>query len=105
VVTNKDRRNSIRSSWGNSTYYNDYPVKFIFLIGISTSLGNHPTETSVKMLKEEEKFDDIILGDFHDSFHNLTYKGTFLKFFVYFGRIMAVILISTWLPVEHLYLP
>lgn len=71
VVTNQDRRKAIRASWGNSTYYTSYPVKFIFL------LGTH-ADTDLKVLKEEEEHDDILLGDFQDSFHNLTYKGSFL---------------------------
>ena len=35
-------------------------------------------DTDLKVLKEEEEHDDILLGDFQDSFHNLTYKGSFL---------------------------
>ena len=85
-MSNKDRRRAIRSSWGNSTYYNDYPAKFIFLLGVDKTMGK---ETSVKYLKEEEQFDDIILGDFHDSFHNLTYKG---KFFCHFESMEMLIL-------------
>ena len=44
----------------------------VFLIAIEAHLGK---ETSLEMLKEEKKFDDILFGDFDDSFHNLTYKG------------------------------
>ena len=47
------------------------PAKLIFLIGINSKLGK---ETSLEMLREEEHFDDILFGDFDDSFHNLTMK-------------------------------
>ena len=71
-MTNKDKRRAIRETWGNSEHYKLHPSKLIFLVGIDTNLGK---DTSFILLKDEKKFEDILFGDFDDSFHNLTYKG------------------------------
>jgi len=59
----KQRRASIRHSWGNVTHYKNYPAQVIFLLGMTK-------------LEELEKDDDLLVGDFVDSFHNLTYKDS-----------------------------
>ena len=74
ILTNLERRSAIRGSWGNSSYYNDYPVKLLFLLGLDTSMNK---KTNIESLNYEYPYDDILLGDFNDSFHNLTYKGSF----------------------------
>jgi hypothetical protein len=72
VINNVVNRNAIRRTWGNMTNYDLFPARLVFLSGRDAHLG---TETDKKYAKEAE-FDDILLGDFTDSFHNLTYKDS-----------------------------
>ena len=69
LFSNKDRRDSIRATWGNSKFYDDFKIKTIFLLG---------NDNLDEMQKEAAEFDDILAGDFLESFHNLTFKDSML---------------------------
>lgn len=63
------KRAVIRNTWGNATVYREYNTKIVFLMGIDI------TESDEKR-RQWNNESDIIVGDFHDSFHNLTYKDS-----------------------------
>lgn len=68
---NKERRNVIRSTWGNpkvSAAYN-YKIKTIFIVGSSDD-----QETNEKVLEESSFHKDIALFSFRDKYWNNIYK-------------------------------
>lgn len=73
---NFERRQAIRSTWGNETYVEKtlgVTVKVLFALGL------HPRPLERKkvqreLLEEDEKYHDLIQQDFLDTFHNLTLK-------------------------------
>ena len=67
--SNINRRKAIRATWGNSKFYDDFKIKTIFLLG-NDNIG--------EVQKEAEEFDDILAGDFQESFNNLTFKDSML---------------------------
>lgn len=71
--TQYERRAACRETWAHS----DPRTKTYFLMGWVQS-----TTVQKRIDEEEEKFHDIIQGNFVDSYHNLTYKHTMaLKWF------------------------
>lgn len=70
-----ERRGLIRDTWGHF----DYRMKMYFLLGATTS-----SEIQQKVYKENSKHNDIIQGNFIDSYRNNTYKSVMgLKWFTY----------------------
>ncbi|KAI4882832.1 hypothetical protein NFI96_003796 [Prochilodus magdalenae] len=73
---NFERRQAIRSTWGNEAYVKetlDVTVKVVFALG----LPPHPsqrTKLQQKLFQEDEEYHDLIQQDFLDTFHNLTIK-------------------------------
>lgn len=73
---NFERRQAIRSTWGNETYIEStlgVTVKVLFALGL------HPIPEERGKLKEDlmfedQKYRDLIQQDFIDTFHNLTLK-------------------------------
>jgi len=63
------RRDAIRKTWGNARHYENYPAQVVFLLGLDSAQAE-------KKFDELEKDDDLLVGDFVDSFHNLTYKDS-----------------------------
>ena len=61
------RRAAIRETWGNYAYYPHYPAQVVFLLGITA-------ENQLEHQLEDD--DDLLVGDFVDTFHNLTYKDS-----------------------------
>ncbi|XP_026879246.2 UDP-GlcNAc:betaGal beta-1,3-N-acetylglucosaminyltransferase 7 isoform X2 [Electrophorus electricus] len=88
VITQHDRREVIRQTWGKELVMNGKRIKTIFLLGKSTNKkekANHQ-----KLLEYEDYiYGDILQWDFMDSFFNLTLKEThFLKwFYTYCGTV------------------
>ncbi|XP_002738327.1 beta-1,3-galactosyltransferase 1-like [Saccoglossus kowalevskii] len=69
-VANFERRATIRQTWGGTAFVASNRVATMFL------LGNDNNDKLRKMVRhEKEQFDDIIMGDFVDSYHNLTLKS------------------------------
>ena len=64
------RRAAIRETWGNIAHYSHYPAQVVFLLGTTA------VDQLEHQLEEEEEEDDLLVGDFVDSFHNLTYKDS-----------------------------
>ena len=62
---------AIRESWGNLGHYNlENAIQIVFLLGKSADSTN---EDSISA--EAEKFDDIVQGDYLDTYANLTLKA------------------------------
>lgn len=78
---NVERRNAIRSTWGNETYIQNtlgVTVKVLFALGTT---GEEATWTSrsgqvlqAQLVHEDQVHGDLIQQDFLDTFHNLTLK-------------------------------
>ncbi len=67
LVGSKERRAQIRSGWGNEKYFKKFKVKRVFLFGRGEEFY---------LKQEAENFDDILMGDFRESFYNLTFKDS-----------------------------
>ncbi len=77
---NFDKRSAIRKTWGNENNLINNKMRIVFLVG-------QVNETSVQrnLIKENEQFNDLVQGNFVDSYRNLTYKHIMgLKWVVYF---------------------
>lgn len=78
---NIQRRNAIRSTWGNETFIQDslgVTVKVLFVLGAHVPTHYSPYKRTFgpqEQLEFEDKLHkDLIQQDFSDSFHNLTLK-------------------------------
>lgn len=75
--SNFQRRMDIRNTWGNKSITN---VSILFFLGLEEKLENQG-----KIDSENEKYNDIIQGNYIDSYYNLTYKhASVVKYFVYY---------------------
>ncbi|XP_056613368.1 UDP-GlcNAc:betaGal beta-1,3-N-acetylglucosaminyltransferase 7-like [Triplophysa dalaica] len=86
VITQYDRREVIRQTWGKEKTIGGKNVKILFLLGTSSKEGE--TANHQKLLEYENFiYEDILQWDFMDSFFNLTLKEIhFLKWFSIFCR-------------------
>ncbi|XP_038139499.1 lactosylceramide 1,3-N-acetyl-beta-D-glucosaminyltransferase A-like [Cyprinodon tularosa] len=75
---NTERRNAIRSTWGNETYIQNtlgVTVKVVFALGsLRTKRQNSSGRFQKLLVKEDQLHGDLIQKNFLDSFHNLTLK-------------------------------
>ncbi|KAJ8356796.1 hypothetical protein SKAU_G00195900 [Synaphobranchus kaupii] len=81
IITQHDRRDTIRKTWGREQEVDGKRVKTLFLLGKSS---NEQEKAHHQKLLEYEDYiyGDILQWDFMDSFFNLTLKEThFLKWF------------------------
>ena len=67
---NFQRRALVRNTWGNQTYYSDFKIKVLFVLGKTDDKKVQETLDA-----EEEQYRDILQEDYKDSYKNLTYKG------------------------------
>ena len=67
---NFERRNLMRKTWLNSTFYYPETIRVVFLLGIVSNLL-----LQFKIENENSVHKDIVQGHFIDSYHNLTNKG------------------------------
>lgn len=65
-----NRRNIMRQTWMNSSYYNPESIRVVFLLGEVSDIS-----LQTKIEHENYVFKDIVQGHFIDSYHNLTNKG------------------------------
>lgn len=65
-----NRRNIMRRTWLNSSYYNPESIRVVFLLGEVSDIS-----LQMKIERENSVFKDIVQGHFIDSYHNLTNKG------------------------------
>lgn len=73
---NFERRQAIRSTWGNELYVErnlGVTVRVLFVLGIHPQPADRK-ELQKKIIGEDRKYQDIIQQDFLDTFHNLTIK-------------------------------
>ena len=69
AARNFERRDAIRKTWGQPGSCNQTTIKAVFLIGlISSKLAQF------KIRNENDKYRDIIQGDFKDNYYNNTLK-------------------------------
>ncbi|KAJ6643331.1 Beta-1,3-galactosyltransferase 1 [Pseudolycoriella hygida] len=66
-------RYAIRRTWGSLKTYMNWNLHLIFLLGIDSKShpGNHVEN---RIMEESNEHKDIIMGNFEDTYHNLTYK-------------------------------
>jgi len=76
AVQNDHARKVIRETWGNPTIPG-VNTRLVFLVGQS---GEPDKEAALK--REAYQFNDIVQGDFLDTYHNLSYKNIFGKLWV-----------------------
>ena len=69
AVQNFDRRNAIRNTWGGKGRLKDVHIKTFFTLGTS-----HDVNIQNKVEEEDNKFRDLIQGDFTDAYFNNTIK-------------------------------
>ncbi|KAI4881342.1 hypothetical protein NFI96_001645 [Prochilodus magdalenae] len=81
VISQHDRREIIRKTWGREQVINGKKIRTLFLLGTSSVEGEKANHQ--KLLEFEDYiYGDILQWDFMDSFFNLTLKEThFLKWF------------------------
>ena len=71
TVSNIERRNIIRDKWGSQAHSLGIPV--VFIIGKSIEVVNgDPRED--KIGEEQRQHEDLIIGNFVDTYYNLTLK-------------------------------
>ncbi|XP_072330366.1 UDP-GlcNAc:betaGal beta-1,3-N-acetylglucosaminyltransferase 7 [Scyliorhinus torazame] len=81
VITQYDRREAIRKTWGKEIVMDGKHVKTLFLLGTSSS-GNEKFHHQKLLEYENIIYRDILQWDFLDTFFNLTLKEVnFLKWF------------------------
>lgn len=81
---NTERRNAIRSTWGNETYIQTVlgvTVKVVFALGAPRTSRDEPTWSrksasgvQQQLVREDRAHGDLVQQNFLDSFHNLTLK-------------------------------
>ena len=68
IPTNVARRNALRQSWLKSSNYDGFNVRRVFLFG----------QDGANVQSEIDAYGDVLVGDFVDSFHNLTFKDAMM---------------------------
>lgn len=83
VHTSRDHfeeRLAIRRSYGSLPMYKRWVVRIAFLLGEPDPSKNSASDLKdlkkerAKLFKEHQKYGDLIIGSFIDSYHNLSYK-------------------------------
>ena len=67
-------RNALRQTWASEYLMKNMTIKRLFVIG-KPRLGNNNDNLFASLLKENVKYGDILMGDFDDSYRNLTLKS------------------------------
>ncbi|XDV26858.1 hypothetical protein PO909_030485 [Leuciscus waleckii] len=73
---NFERRQAIRSTWGNETYIEKtlgVTVKVLFALGLHPK-PEYRSKLKKQLFFEDQRYHDLIQQDFKDTFHNLTLK-------------------------------
>lgn len=66
---NFERRQAIRHTWTNQSYFDDTSVRHVFLLAIPTNYT-----TKKRVTKEIRRYQDIVQMTFTDEYYNNTYK-------------------------------
>ena len=70
ATNNFQRRLAIRTTFGQANLFGRLTTRCVFLLGRSPD-----EQVSRGTTAEADQYNDIVQGDFHDSYHNLTLKG------------------------------
>ena len=70
AVTNFRKREVIRKTWGNKALLEKYGMKLVFVLGTPCK-----SDLQVLISEESDKHDDIVQGNFLDSYTNITHKA------------------------------
>ncbi|XP_063772624.1 UDP-GlcNAc:betaGal beta-1,3-N-acetylglucosaminyltransferase 7 [Pseudophryne corroboree] len=91
IITQHDRRDAIRKTWGKEKKVNGKKVRTLFLLG--TAMKEEERANYQKLLDfENQIYGDILQWDFLDSFFNLTLKEVhFLKWMTIYCHRVAYI--------------
>lgn len=71
--SNFDERYAIRSTWGSIKSYKQWHFRLIFLLGID-AVSDPLSYIETRLKDESKQHGDLIMGNFVDSYRNLTYK-------------------------------
>ena len=71
AISNVKNRNAIRKTWGYEKRFADVQIRTVFLLGSDVS-SESGVQTNID--SENEKYHDIIQGDFIDTYYNNTLK-------------------------------
>ena len=71
AISNVKNRNAIRKTWGYAKRFADVQIRTVFLLGSDVS-SESGVQTNID--SENEKYHDIIQGDFIDTYYNNTLK-------------------------------
>lgn len=74
AMENFNRRSAIRQSWGFEKRFSDVIIRTVFMLGVSENKNEHQINIQKSIDKEREQFNDIVQGDFIDSYYNNTIK-------------------------------
>ena len=75
-LKNFKRRQDIRNTWGAIKIYKNAKLRIAFLVGeIEPATGD--LQVQLKLWEESNQYQDIVQGNFIDSYKNLTYKTVF----------------------------
>ncbi|MCJ8737581.1 hypothetical protein PDJAM_G00025650 [Pangasius djambal] len=91
IISQHDRREVIRQTWGKEQVVDGKKIKMLFLLGTSSNEAEKANHQ--KLLEFEDYiYGDILQWDFMDTFFNLTLKEThFLKWFsTYCGNVRYI---------------
>jgi beta-1,3-galactosyltransferase 1 len=69
---NFESRSLIRETWGTVRTHKNWSISRVFLLGIGNSSENSTVQQQIN--REAETHSDIVLGNFVDTYRNLTYK-------------------------------
>ena len=72
AIANVENRKAIRRTWGFENRFADVEIRTVFLLGYVH--GPNKFDTHATIVLENEKFHDIIQGDFIDTYYNNTMK-------------------------------
>lgn len=69
--SNFEQRYAIRNTWGSLKLFKQWHLHLVFLLGIDLQSSQ---ELNTQLLNESKQHGDLIMGNFKDSYRNLTYK-------------------------------
>ena len=72
AIANVENRKAIRRTWGFENRFADVEIRTVFLLG--SEHGTNKIDIHAAIVLENEKFQDIIQGDFIDTYYNNTMK-------------------------------
>ena len=72
AISHFENRNAIRKTWGYEKRFSDVQIRTVFLLGSTDETQRDNMQN--KIVRENEQFQDIVQGDFLDTYYNNTIK-------------------------------